>query len=138
MSFDINITGIEAFGKHGIYEIEKNNEQRFLIDIFLTLDNLKDDNIINTINYEDLVDDSISLVQTESFDLIETLSKKIAEHIIKKYSNLRFSNLQYIKITVHKPETTLSNRTENISVIYNEQLKYYLPISWFQHRRQSV
>lgn len=123
MSFDINITGIEAFGKHGIYEIEKNNEQRFLIDIFLTLDNLKDDNIINTINYEDLVDDSISLVQTESFDLIETLSKKIAEHIIKKYSNLRFSNLKYIKITVHKPETSLSDRTDNISVIYNEQLK---------------
>tara|TARA_X000001036_G_scaffold98550_1_gene91486 strand:- start:904 stop:1275 length:372 start_codon:yes stop_codon:yes gene_type:complete len=123
MSFDINITGIEAFGKHGIYEIEKNNEQRFLIDIFLTLDKLKDDNITNTINYEDLVDDSISLVQTESFDLIETLSKKIAEHIIKKYSNLRFSNLKYIKITVHKPETSLSDRTENISVIYNEQLK---------------
>ena len=123
MSFDINITGIEAFGKHGIYEIEKNNEQRFLIDIFLTLDNLKDDNIINTINYEDLVDDCILLVQTQSFDLIETLSKKIAEHIIKKYSNLRFSNLKYIKITVHKPETSLSDRTENISVIYNEQLK---------------
>tara|TARA_B000000475_G_C15897411_1_gene407040 strand:+ start:28 stop:399 length:372 start_codon:yes stop_codon:yes gene_type:complete len=123
MSFDINITGIEAFGKHGIYEIEKNNEQRFLIDIFLTLDNLKDDNIINTINYEDLVDDSILLVQTQSFDLIETLSKKIAEHIIKKYSNLRFSNLKYIKITVHKPETSLSDRTDNISVIYNEQLK---------------
>ena len=123
MSFDINITGIEAFGKHGIYEIEKNNQQRFLIDIFLTIDNLKDDNIINTINYEDLVDDSISLVQTESFDLIETLSKKIAEHIIKKYSNLRFSNLKYIKITVHKPETSLSDRTDNISVIYNEQLK---------------
>ena len=123
MSFDINITGIEAFGKHGIYEIEKNNEQRFLIDIFLTLDNLKDDNIINTINYEDLVDGSILLVQTQSFDLIETLSKKIAEHIIKKYSNLRFSNLKYIKITVHKPETSLSDRTDNISVIYNEQLK---------------
>ena len=123
MSFDINITGIEAFGKHGIYEIEKNNEQRFLIDIFLTLDNLKDDNIINTINFEDLVDDSILLVQTQSFDLIETLSKKIAEHIIKKYSNLRFSNLKYIKITVHKPETSLSDRTDNISVIYNEQLK---------------
>ena len=123
MSFDINITGIEAFGKHGIYEIEKNNEQRFLIDIFLTLDNLKNDNIINTINYEDLVDDSILLVQTQSFDLIETLSKKIAEHIIKKYSNLRFSNLKYIKITVHKPETSLSDRTDNISVIYNEQLK---------------
>ncbi len=123
MSFDINITGIEAFGKHGIYEIEKNNQQRFLIDIFLTIDNLKDDNIINTINYEDLVNDSILLVQTQSFDLIETLSKKIAEHIIKKYSNLRFSNLKYIKITVHKPETSLSDRTENISVIYNEQLK---------------
>ena len=50
MSFDINITGIEAFGKHGIYQSEKNNEQKFLIDIFITLEKLSEDNIDNTIN----------------------------------------------------------------------------------------
>ena len=82
MSFDINITGIEAFGKHGIYQSEKNNEQKFLIDIFITLEKLSEDNIDNTINYENLVDDSIALVQNESFDLIETLSQKIGQYII--------------------------------------------------------
>ena len=123
MSFDINITGIEAFGKHGIYQSEKNKEQKFLIDIFITLEKLSGDNIDNTINYENLVDDSIALVQNESFDLIETLSQKIGQYIIEKYSNLESFSLKYVEITIHKPETPLSNRTENISVTYHEQLK---------------
>ena len=123
MSFDINITGIEAFGKHGIYQSEKNNEQKYLIDIFITLEKLSEDNIDNTINYENLVDDSIALVQNESFDLIETLSQKIGQYIIEKYSNLESFSLKYVKITIHKTETSLSNRTENISVTYHEQLK---------------
>ncbi len=123
MSFDINITGIKAFGKHGIYQSEKNNEQKFLIDIFIKLEKLSEDNIDNTINYENLVDDSIALVQNESFDLIETLSQKIGQYIIEKYSNLESFSLKYVKITIHKPETSLSNRTENISVTYHEQLK---------------
>lgn len=123
MSFDINITGIEAFGKHGIYQSEKNNKQKFLIDIFITLEKLSEDNIDNTINYENLVDDSIALVQNESFDLIETLSQKIGQYIIEKYSNLESFSLKYVEITIHKPETPLSNRTENISVTYHEQLK---------------
>ena len=123
MSFDINITGIEAFGKHGIYQSEKNNKQKFLIDIFITLEKLSEDNIDHTINYENLVDDSIALVQNESFDLIETLSQKIGQYIIEKYSNLESLSLKYVKITIHKPETSLSNRTENISVTYHEQLK---------------
>ena len=123
MSFDINITGIEAFGKHGIYQSEKNNKQKFLVDIFITLEKLSEDNIDNTINYENLVDDSIALVQNESFDLIETLSQKIGQYIIEKYSNLESFSLKYVEITIHKPETPLSNRTENISVTYHEQLK---------------
>lgn len=123
MSFDINITGIEAFGKHGIYQSEKNNAQKFLIDIFITLEKLSEDNIDNTINYENLVDDSITLVQNESFDLIETLSQKIGKYIIEKYSNLESFSLKYVEITIHKPETFLSNRTENISVTYHEELK---------------
>lgn len=123
MSFDINITGIEAFGKHGIYQSEKNNAQKFLIDIFITLEKLSEDNIDNTINYENLVNDSIALVQNESFDLIETLSQKIGKYIIEKYSNLESFSLKYVEITIHKPETFLSNRTENISVTYHEELK---------------
>ena len=55
--------------------------------------------------------------------LIETLSQEIGKYIIEKYSNLESFSLKYVEITIHKPETSLSNRTENISVTYHEQLK---------------
>ena len=87
-------------------------------------DNL-DKNIVEEL-LSTLISTTLIDLEVKNFDILiseETLSKKIAEHIIKKYSNLRFSNLKYIKITVHKPETSLSDRTDNISVIYNEQLK---------------
>ena len=35
MSFDIYLSKIECFGKHGIYDNEKNNDQKFLVDIYI-------------------------------------------------------------------------------------------------------
>ena len=70
MSYDINILGIKTSGKHGIYEIEKSNNQKFLVDIKITLDNFLGDEIHDTINYENVVDDVIGIVKTESFNLI--------------------------------------------------------------------
>ena len=38
MSYDINILGIKTSGKHGIYEIEKSSDQKFLVDVKITID----------------------------------------------------------------------------------------------------
>ena len=40
MSYDINIIGIKTSGKHGIYEIEKSSDQKFLVDVKITIDKL--------------------------------------------------------------------------------------------------
>ena len=123
MSYDINILGIKTLGKHGIYEIEKSSDQKFLVDVKISLDNFQGDNIHDTINYENVVDDVIRIVKTESFNLIETLSKKITQEIYKKYNSEINVKIFEIIVTVHKPDTILKEKTNNLSVTYSEKFK---------------
>ena len=122
MSFDINISKIKCSGKHGIYDHEKQNDQEFLVDININISDFSEDNINKTLNYEEIVDLVIKIVNTESYDLIETLAKYISEQIVLKYSKTE-ATLQEIKVTVHKPDTILKDRTEGISVSYCEEFK---------------
>ena len=122
MSFDINISKIKCFGKHGIYEHEKQNDQEFLVDIHINISNFSEDDINKTLNYEEIVNLVIKIVNTESYDLIETLAKHISEKIVFKYTKTE-ATLQEIKVTVHKPDTILKDKTEGISVSYCEEFK---------------
>ena len=123
MSFDINIVGIKTSGKHGIYEVEKSSDQKFLVDVKISLDNFQGDDIHDTINYENVVDDVIRIVKTESYNLIETLSKKITQEIYKKYNYESNVKIFEIIVTVHKPDTILKEKTNNLSVTYSEKFK---------------
>ena len=123
MSYDINILGIKTSGKHGVYEIEKSNKQKFLVDVIITLDDIQGDEIHNTINYENVVEDVIEIVKTQSFNLIETLSKEITQEIYKKYNSESNVKIFEIIVTVHKPDTILREKTNNLSVTYSEKFK---------------
>jgi len=122
MSFDINISKIKCSGKHGIYDHEKQNDQEFLVDIHINISDFSEDNINKTLNYEEIVNLVIKFVNTESYDLIETLAKQISEQIVLKYAKNQ-SMFREIKVTVHKPDTILKDRTEGISVSYREEFK---------------
>jgi|TARA_B100001057_G_scaffold324248_1_gene324456 dihydroneopterin aldolase len=122
MSFDIHLSKIECFGKHGIYDNEKDNDQKFLIDIYIKIQDFSEDNIGNTVNYEEVVDLVIKIVEHESFDLIESLSKNIVKQILTRYQKSNVI-INEIRATVHKPNTILKSKTEDISVSYFEKLK---------------
>ena len=122
MSFDINISKIKCSGKHGIYDHEKQNDQKFLVDIHINISDFFDDDINKTLNYEEIVDLVIKIVSTESYDLIETLARYISEQIVFKYAKTE-ATLQEIKVTVYKPDTILKDKTESISVSYCEEFK---------------
>ena len=122
MSFDIHLSKIECFGKHGIYDNEKDNNQKFLIDIYIKIQDFSEDNIVNTVNYEEVVDLVIKIVEHESFDLIESLSKNIVKQIFTQYQKSNVI-IHEIRATVHKPNTILKSKTEDISVSYFEKLK---------------
>ena len=122
MSFDINISKIKCSGKHGIYDHEKQNDQKFLVDIHINISDFSDDDINKTLNYEEIVDLVIKIVNTESYDLIETLARYISEQIVFEYAKTE-TTLQEIKVTVYKPDTILKDMTEGISVSYFEEFK---------------
>ncbi len=91
MPLTINVKGIKAYGKHGVYDEEKKENQLFLI-----------------------VEKVLKLVKEESFNLIETLALKIVK-------SLRTPIIKEILVTVHKPETLLNKLTEDISVTVSEK-----------------
>ncbi len=121
MPLIINVKGIKAYGKHGVYDEEKKENQLFLIDVKLILEdtkkvrsNIEKDLITETINYEVVVEKVLKLVKEESFNLIETLALKIVK-------SLKNPIIKEIFVTVHKPETLLNKLTEDISVTVSEK-----------------
>ena len=81
-----------------------------IVDVKITIDTFQGDEIYDTINYENVVDDVIGIVKTESFNLIETLSKKITQEIYKKYNSESNVKIFEIIVTVHKPDTILKEK----------------------------
>ena len=124
MSLSIDVKGIKAYGKHGVYTEEKKEEQLFLVDAKLMLEDTKEsqDSLEETINYETITQLIIDLVKKESFNLIETLAKKLLEEIEQLGNKTRVLKvIKGISVTVHKPETLLNKTTEDISVTVSEE-----------------
>ena len=128
MSLIIDVKGIKAYGKHGVYDEEKKEEQLFLIDVKLFLEDLieRDDSLHQTINYELIVKQAVDLVKNQSFNLIETLATKLMEEIQQlviqeNKSKIMMINVKGISVTVHKTETLLNQTTEDISVTVSEE-----------------
>ena len=121
MPLTIEVKAIKAYGKHGVYNQEKKEEQLFLVDVKAILKdtkkatgNIEEDLLEETINYETIVRTVIELVKEESFNLIETLALKIVDA-------LKNPKLQEILVTVHKPNTILNQSTDDISVTASEE-----------------
>ena len=121
MPLTIEVKGIKAYGRHGVYNQEKKEEQLFLVDVKAILKdtkkatgNIEEDSLEETINYETIVRTVIELVKEESFNLIETLALKIVDA-------LKNPKLQEILVTVHKPNTILNESTDDISVTASEE-----------------
>ncbi len=121
MPLTIEVKGIKVYGKHGVYNQEKKEEQLFLVDVKAILKdtkkatgNIEEDLLEETINYETIVRTVIELVKEESFNLIETLALRIVDA-------LKNPKLQEILVTVHKPNTILNQSTDDISVTASEE-----------------
>jgi len=124
MSLSIDVKGVKAYGKHGVYTEEKKEEQLFLVDVKLRFEDIKEseDSLEETINYETIVQLIIDLVKKESFNLIETLAKKLLKDIDQLGNDTSVIKvIKGISVTVHKPETLLNQTTEDISVTVSEE-----------------
>lgn len=75
---------IEA--KHGVHDHEKRTKQRFLISVELSVDLSRaasSDNLADSLDWSVLRDEIVTIVQTNSFNLIERMAQVISQAMVK-------------------------------------------------------
>lgn len=109
----IELTAIEAWGRHGVLPHERELGQRFLVDVSLELDLSEaadSDDLEHTVDYGALASEVSDIVAGPPFDLIETLAHRIVEHC------RRDPRVERATVTVHKPHAPVEVPVGDVSV----------------------
>jgi 7,8-dihydroneopterin aldolase/epimerase/oxygenase len=109
----ITISGIEAFGHHGVLPHEREYGQRFVVDVALGLDLSPagaSDDLRDTVDYGALAAAIAGIVSGEPADLIETVAERIAERCLTD------ARVQAVEVTVHKPSAPVPVVVGEVSV----------------------
>jgi dihydroneopterin aldolase/2-amino-4-hydroxy-6-hydroxymethyldihydropteridine diphosphokinase len=110
----ILIEGLKAWGRHGVLDFEKQYSQAFTVDIEIWADISKaylSDNLEDTINYASIYDIIKSVIETQSFRLVERLAYVIVEKVF-----LHDLRIQRIKIRLIKNKAPLDGQVDDIGV----------------------
>ena len=114
MSYQIKLSGLEFYARHGCYELERTVGNRFGVDLVITavLDDaaVRSDDVSQMVNYLDVygcVERQISLPQCT----IERVALNIIEALKSE-----FSKIEHISCTVSKFAPPLGGKAERVSV----------------------
>lgn len=107
----IELRGLRVHGNHGVFDFEKRDGQDFVIDVTLhtcVSRAAATDDIGDTIHYGELAEDVAHIVEDNTFDLIETLASRIAEHCL--------GLAEHVEVVVHKPGAPIQRSFNDVSV----------------------
>ncbi|WP_114907510.1 2-amino-4-hydroxy-6-hydroxymethyldihydropteridine diphosphokinase [Ornithinimicrobium murale] len=96
----ITLTGVSAYGYHGVLASEKTDGQEFCVDLALEVDLSRaaaSDDLAHTVNYAEVAADAVALLAGPSQDLIETVAGQIAD------ATLTRPLVEAVEVTLHKP-----------------------------------
>ena len=113
MTDRISITGLRAFGRHGVEAREREYGQDFLIDLDCRLDlseAAQTDLIENTVDYAELIDEVTHIVGTETYFLLEALAGRLIEAILKR------PGVESVTVAISKPEVAAQKGLEKAEV----------------------
>lgn len=103
---ELSVVGIECWGHHGVFEHERREGQRFVIDLTLGVDTsaaAASDDLRNTVDYGSLVAEVAQAVSRDPVDLIEALAERIAGVCLLD------TRVEWARVTVHKPDAPIEN-----------------------------
>lgn len=110
---EIVLTGLTVFGRHGVYEHEREDGQEFTIDLRLHLaleQAAASDDVTDTVHYGELAEKVAAVVAGEPVNLIETLAERIAA------VGLEDRRVQAVTVTVHKPHAPIALNFADVAV----------------------
>ena len=111
---EIVLTGLTVFGRHGVYEQEREEGQEFTIDLRLRLSldqAAASDEVNDTVHYGELAEKVAAVVAGEPVNLIETLAERIAGVALDD------PRVQNVTVTVHKPHAPIPLTFADVAVI---------------------
>ena len=104
MTDELALTGLECWGHHGVFEHERREGQRFVIDLVLGIDTAAaaaSDDLSATVDYGSLALSVKAAVEKDPVDLIETLTHRIADVCLLD------GRVEWVRVTVHKPDAPI-------------------------------
>jgi dihydroneopterin aldolase len=110
---ELAITGIECFGHHGVFEFERRQGQRFVIDLVLGVDTAPaaaSDDLHDTVDYGSLTTEVKASVERDPVDLIETLAQRIADVCLLD------ARVEWVRVTVHKPTAPIDATFSDVAL----------------------
>lgn len=117
----LKITGVKAFGYHGLLAEEHKNSQEFIVDVSLGTQTKKaglSDNIQHSIDYVDIVSIIINHIEGKSVMLIEALAENISQNILKIFKP------KFVEVTVHKPYAPVGYQFKDISLTIHRESNF--------------
>ncbi|MBU4293026.1 MAG: 2-amino-4-hydroxy-6-hydroxymethyldihydropteridine diphosphokinase [Actinobacteria bacterium] len=116
--FKIKIKDLKLFGYHGVKQEEKTSGQNFLFNISIDIakdsfekDGFYQDNILDTVNYSEIITLIKEINSNNRFNLLETFSEVLAEKIIS-YSPL----ILKVKVRIEKISPPIKESIGSVGV----------------------
>ena len=109
----LTLTGLEVFAHHGVFDFERENGQRFVIDVELALNTAgaaSGDDLAQTVHYGELAVEIAEAVAADPVDLIETLAERVAGVV------LAHPPVERVKVVVHKPDAPITVPFSDVSI----------------------
>ena len=109
----ITVSGVRAYGHHGVLPAERARGQQFVADAVLWLDTREaaaSDNLSRTVNYAEVAGRIADIISGQPVALIETLAQRLVT------ACLAYDQVQEAEVTVHKPEAPVGVPVRDVSV----------------------
>ena len=113
MTDRVELTGIEVFARHGVFDFEQERAQMFLVDVTAHLDLSRagaTDDLADTLDYGLLASEVREVVGGESHKLIERVAARVAETV------LAHAEVDRVVDTIHKPDAPVDVALKDVSV----------------------
>jgi dihydroneopterin aldolase len=109
----VALRGIAGYGHHGVFPHEREQGQRFVVDVSCTIDlgpAARSDDLQQTVDYGKLAQAVVADIERDPVDLIEALAERIAT------TCLGDSRVAAVEVTVHKPDAPMEVEVADVAV----------------------
>jgi 7,8-dihydroneopterin aldolase/epimerase/oxygenase len=113
MTDEITLTGIRAFGYHGVYAHERREGQEFIADVTLALSTraaAASDDVLDTVHYGELAEQVAAILAGDPANLLETVAERISR------AALAWEIVDAVTVTIHKPSAPIEVPFGGVSV----------------------